>query len=502
MAKPVTWDVYTTDLGTGLLVPNPLATPTILAFVNVFHVARARPGGGTGVVNNLTGSKFGFQPTDADETARTIWVVDNGVGNFPRYVYDTISNDENQFAAVVVFDGTGGLSTSGAPTIGEYIDDSGVARTPPAVISGALAYLFAAVPSSADLAVGVSGRWDLPVGKIPTSLGFDLWDRPASTSSAPAGPPPVVTVPRTFTALAFARQLKQLLPRGDLWRLDPDSWISKTLHAVGDELARVVTRGLDLLNEADPRTATETLGDWERVLGLPDTCVVTIPVTDSARQAAITGKWVATGGQSRPYFVQVAAALGFTATVTEFWGDVLRAGFRAGDRCNSLGWVHTWRLDVTGAAALGVTFLAAPTPISAVRLATVGGTLRFDKVHNYRVAARNAQGQTLASTRVSCTPGGVTNTNINRFRWAPLAGATSYDVYAHRDNGTELHAVSLGSGINQWDDDGSVALSGALPAVTSAWLTPLPDRVLSYECTLTKMSPAHSILLFKYSNPS
>lgn len=114
------------------------------------------------------------------------------------------------------------------------------------------------------------------------------------------------------SAEAYARQLKQLLPRGSLWNLAPESWLSKLLLGLADELARIDARAQDLLNEWDPRTATETLDDWERVFG------VTPPSAVAAdRRIAIAAAVTARGGSTPAYFVAVATALGFAATVEE-----------------------------------------------------------------------------------------------------------------------------------------------------------------------------------------
>jgi uncharacterized protein YmfQ (DUF2313 family) len=126
-------------------------------------------------------------------------------------------------------------------------------------------------------------------------------------------------------AEAYARQLKQLLPPGRLWKLEPDSWLSKVLLAIGDELARIDARGEKLIDEADPRTALETLPEWERMLG------ITPPAgaTAGERQLAITAAYVSRGGQTAAYYIALAASLGYVATVTD----------------TGLG-AHTWRLNV------------------------------------------------------------------------------------------------------------------------------------------------------------
>lgn len=147
-----------------------------------------------------------------------------------------------------------------------------------------------------------------------------------------------------LSAEAYARQLRGLLPRGSIWPRELDSTLRKLLLAIGDELARVEGRGEDVLREAVPTTALETLEDWERVFGLPDECVEEIPETVNERRFAILGKLVATGGASRAYFIDLAAALGFTITISEY--TVARVGiFRSGDRLYGEAWAYAWLVN-------------------------------------------------------------------------------------------------------------------------------------------------------------
>jgi uncharacterized protein YmfQ (DUF2313 family) len=153
-------------------------------------------------------------------------------------------------------------------------------------------------------------------------------------------------------AAAHARVLKKLLPPGRLWNLLPDSVLSLLFLAFGDELARVDGRGEDLIEETDPRTATETLSDWESMLGLPDEDIIAIPVSDEDRRLAIVQKFIRRGGQTPAYFIRLAQACGYTsdqhyitegyaATVARSWGnthcnDLLRGG----------GWAHVWEFHI------------------------------------------------------------------------------------------------------------------------------------------------------------
>ncbi len=84
-----------------------------------------------------------------------------------------------------------------------------------------------------------------------------------------------------FSAEAYARMQKLLLPPGKVWKLIPASILSKVFLAAGDELERVDGRGQTLIDESDPRTAVEMLAEYERVLDLPSTG------TDAERQARI-----------------------------------------------------------------------------------------------------------------------------------------------------------------------------------------------------------------------
>jgi len=110
----------------------------------------------------------------------------------------------------------------------------------------------------------------------------------------------------------YARQLAQLLPPGRLWNLEPESFLSRVLLAIAGEFARVDERCGRMIDEWDPRTAVETLPDWERVLGI-------VPHSDasvSERQIACANAYVARGGQTAAYLCDVAARLGFVTTIT------------------------------------------------------------------------------------------------------------------------------------------------------------------------------------------
>jgi len=120
-----------------------------------------------------------------------------------------------------------------------------------------------------------------------------------------------------MTSDQYLDQLQALLPQGAAWTREKGATLTKFLQGFADELARVDLRGDQLIDEVDPRTTFEMIGDWERVAGLPDPCVGPGQTT-AQRRSALLQKLVSVGGASRAYFIAVAAALGFTITISEF----------------------------------------------------------------------------------------------------------------------------------------------------------------------------------------
>lgn len=111
--------------------------------------------------------------------------------------------------------------------------------------------------------------------------------------------------------------LKALLPRGVLWDLEDGSAISRVLLGLADELARIDARSEDLIREIHAPTTLELLADFERVYGLPDPCLGEEQST-AQRIASVVQKVTAVGGQTKAYYVGIAAALGFAITIDEF----------------------------------------------------------------------------------------------------------------------------------------------------------------------------------------
>lgn len=102
--------------------------------------------------------------------------------------------------------------------------------------------------------------------------------------------------------------------------LDPNGPnLATELAAEGNALDGVQAAADQILDEADPRTTAAMLPDWERVYGLPDPYVVAAGIDQSfqERRAALVAKATLQGGQSRAFFIALAAALGYAITITE-----------------------------------------------------------------------------------------------------------------------------------------------------------------------------------------
>ncbi|WP_431282730.1 YmfQ family protein [Humitalea sp. 24SJ18S-53] len=150
------------------------------------------------------------------------------------------------------------------------------------------------------------------------------------------------------SAEAYAAQLADHLPPGDMWQRGADPTMGTLLLWSGQTFAYVDRRRMDVLREADPRQAVELLPDWEAEVGLPDPCTPLTVMSVGQRRSLVVARLTARGGQSRAFFIALAEALGYPgATVTEFRPFTTRSACNApvhGPR-----WWWTWRLNLPGA---------------------------------------------------------------------------------------------------------------------------------------------------------
>jgi uncharacterized protein YmfQ (DUF2313 family) len=147
----------------------------------------------------------------------------------------------------------------------------------------------------------------------------------------------------------YRAQLQALLPLGAAWPRE-EGVLTDMLSALAEEFARVDGRGADLLEESDPRTTTELLAEWERAFGLPDPCTAQAD-TYAERIADLVEKVTRIGGQSRAYFIALAARLGYTITLTEF--DPFTVESVVEELLYDENWQFAWRVN---APAVAVTY--------------------------------------------------------------------------------------------------------------------------------------------------
>lgn len=141
----------------------------------------------------------------------------------------------------------------------------------------------------------------------------------------------------------FQAALFGLLPQGAAWPREPGTLLDGLILAIAERSAAHHARVGDLADrEAFPPSTGELLPDWERAYGLPDECGHAGDGIE-ARRAALLARIAERGGQSRAYFIAVAAALGFVVTIEEF--RPARIGEAAiGDPLHDESWIFTWRM--------------------------------------------------------------------------------------------------------------------------------------------------------------
>ncbi len=140
--------------------------------------------------------------------------------------------------------------------------------------------------------------------------------------------------------------MQGMFPPGPAWPRDVDAPLTRLLSGLSVELTRIDLRADQTINESDIRSTTEMLPDWERIAGLPDSCCGTDAASTLAeRRARLVEKITSTGGQSRQYFIDLAAKLGYT--------DVSISEFRqvsCEDSCDGMlygdDWLFAWQVNV------------------------------------------------------------------------------------------------------------------------------------------------------------
>lgn len=112
------------------------------------------------------------------------------------------------------------------------------------------------------------------------------------------------------------------LPIGRVWQrgFSPDSNLGKFLRGLAAEFYRFEVLTSDIVREMDINEANDLIVEWEKSVGIPDTCIDKLNYkTIAARREAVLQKFSKFGGiQTAEDFVRVAAAFGIMVEV--FYG--------------------------------------------------------------------------------------------------------------------------------------------------------------------------------------
>lgn len=137
--------------------------------------------------------------------------------------------------------------------------------------------------------------------------------------------------------------LRALLPA---FSYDPNGkYLSAELEAEANLMDATRASAALVLASITPFNSTVTLSDWERVYEI----VPRDGATQQERRQNVLAKMAATGGVSRPYFINLAASMGYTITITE--PRAFQVGVnRCGDRLYTPDIQWVWQVNVLSAA--------------------------------------------------------------------------------------------------------------------------------------------------------
>lgn len=146
----------------------------------------------------------------------------------------------------------------------------------------------------------------------------------------------------------YGWDLMALLPVGDAWPRQAGTTLQLFTEGMGQEWGRVDAAAWMLVDtEAHPDSTYRLLAEWETMAGLPNPCVVE-PLTIAERRAALVERLTAEGGQSRAYFITLAARLGYEISITEqapFMCGLSQCG--GGDQIGSVEIAFHWWVSVS-----------------------------------------------------------------------------------------------------------------------------------------------------------
>lgn len=139
----------------------------------------------------------------------------------------------------------------------------------------------------------------------------------------------------------LADQLRLLLPPVSYDGLAPN--LSAAIEAEASALEASESQA-EMVYSAIFADSGVALNEWERLLGLPDPCLIGESLTVRQRVQAVVSKLQSRGGQSRSFFIGLAKALGYDITITTFRPACVGLS-RIGDPLYGGAWAFTWRVN-------------------------------------------------------------------------------------------------------------------------------------------------------------
>jgi len=135
------------------------------------------------------------------------------------------------------------------------------------------------------------------------------------------------------TVKDYLQMLISLLPRGDIWQINKGSHLDKLFTAHAHELSRLDGETYRFIREMNPLFSIEALEDWERVLGLPDTCLGS-EQTIYMRRLMVLRKLMRGQSFSKKYLLDICKLMGYEeAYITDFSPFMVDIG-KVGDALN------------------------------------------------------------------------------------------------------------------------------------------------------------------------
>ena len=167
----------------------------------------------------------------------------------------------------------------------------------------------------------------------------------------------------------FLAGFQSLLPTGPVWPRDVDSVQAQTLAPLVKGYTRNAASAAGLLADAIPVAPVMLLTEWESTLGLPDPCAGPAPSLQ-VRQQQVAARFVAAGGQTVAYLEKIAAALGYTITVTQFLPFTV--GMTVGQPILGTAWAYAAQIN---APTYSVTYFEVGRNAAGDPLASWGNTI-------------------------------------------------------------------------------------------------------------------------------